>query len=489
MSPEQAKGRPADKRSDIWAFGCVLYEMLTGTRAFAGEDVAETIAAVIRATPDWGRLPPGTPQTIRGLLRRCLAKDRRERLPHIGAARLEVKEALESLDVDMPAVVTPAETASAVAVPLASSRLGARLAWVVAAVMTLGAVALGLLASRVATDAPEMRVELVTPPTSDPVTLAVSPDGRRVVFAATSDGQPVLWLRSLDSTDARPLLGTTRGRVPFWSADSRSIAFFADGVVKRLDVETGSTRDLLKVVTSTGGTWNGEGVILLGMGNVQPIYRVSGDTTEPMPLTRNAPGASHRTPWFLPDGQHFFYTVAGTPRERGVFIGALNGSEPRRLLDDVESQAEFAAGHVLYLLGRTLVARPFDPVQMVFTGEPVTLAQGVAAFSASASGTIAYRTGVNTGLGASGVRQLEWLDRSGHPLGTLADAQSAGPPTLSPDGWPACCDLSSGRYLDARHDEKRTHSTLVEPGERRVSDLVTRWGSRRVSVVPEGCCR
>jgi serine/threonine protein kinase/Tol biopolymer transport system component len=454
MSPEQAKGRPADKRGDIWAFGCVLYEMLTGTRAFGpatgsgssraqsrdeGEDIADTMAAVIRATPDWTRLPPGTPQSIRRLLRRCLEKDRKERLPHIGAARIEVKETLASLDVEMPAVVTPAVAtssvaASAVAVPIASSRPRARLAWLVAGVMTLAAVALGLLAFRAARDAPEMRVELVTPPTSDPVALAVSPDGRRIVFAGISDGQPLLWLRSLDSTDARPLPGTSRGRVPFWSADSRSIGFFSDGIFKRLDVETGSTRDLVKVVTSTGGTSNRDGVILFGMGNLQPVYRVSGDATEPMPMTRNAPGTSHRFPRFLPDGRHFFYTVAGNPRERGVLIGALDGSEPRRLLDDVESQAEFAAGHLFYLLGDTLVAHPFDPVQMVLSGEPVRLAQGVAVFSVSASGTIAYRTGVDTGLGAPGVRQLEWLDRSGHALGTLADAQTAGPPALSPDG-------------------------------------------------------
>ena len=430
MSPEQAKGRPADKRSDVWAFGCVLYEMLTGTRAFDGEDVADTIAAVIRATPDWSRLPPGTPQTIRRLLRRCLAKDRKERLPHIGAARLEVKEALESLDVDMPALVTPA-------VRPARAGWRERVAWAGLALMTLvaiAAIAFGVWAFRPSTSSPpEMRVELMTPPTNDAVTLAVSPDGRRVGFAATSGGQPLRWLRSLESTEARPLPGTDRARTPFWSADGRSIAFFADGVVKRLDVETASTRDLLKVVGSSGGTWNREGVILVGMGNVQPIYRVSGDVLEPMPLTRNAPGTSHRTPRFLPDGRHFFYTVGGTPRERGVFIGAVDGSEPRRLLDDVESQAEFAAGHLFYLLGRTLVARPFDPVQMVFTGEPVNLAQGVAAFSVSANATIAYRTGVDTGLGASGVRQLEWLDRSGHSLGTLADAQSAGPPTLSPD--------------------------------------------------------
>jgi serine/threonine protein kinase/Tol biopolymer transport system component len=449
MSPEQARGRPAEKRSDIWAFGCVLYEMLTGERAFDGEDIAETMAAVIKVTPDWNKLPSSTPQSIRRLLRRCLEKDRKERLPHIGAARLEVKEALASLDVEMPAlvipaVVTPATPAaaapaapSAAAVPIVPAPRRAWLARVVATLSTAAAIVFATLwfAARDRASVPvEKRVEIVTPPTSDPATLALSPDGRRIVFAATSDGQPRLWLRSLDSTDARPLPGTERGRVPFWSADGRSIGFFADGVFKRLDVETGSIRDLLKVVTSTGGTWNRDGVILLGMGNVQPIDRVSADGAEPMPATRNTPGSGHRFPRFLPDGRHFLYTVVGNPREAGVLVGTLDESEPRRLLDGVESPAEYASGHLFYLVGDALVAHPFDPDQILFTSEPVRLAPGVAAFSTSADGTIAYRTGVTTGLGAAGVRQLLWLDRSGHPMGMLADAQTAGPPALSPDG-------------------------------------------------------
>jgi hypothetical protein len=242
MSPEQAKGRPADKRSDIWAFGCVLYEMLAGTRAFEGEDVTETIAAVVRATPDWSKLPSGTPESIRRLLQRCLEKDRKERLPHIGAARLEVKEALANLD---------GEARPVPGAPVRPRRRGERLAWATGLlIMTVVAAGFGLLAFRAESVAPETRVEIATPPTTDPVTLSISPDGRRIVFAATSNGQPHLWLRSLDSTSARPLSGTDRGRVAFWSADSRSIGFFADGTFKRLDLDTGSVRDLLNAVTS-----------------------------------------------------------------------------------------------------------------------------------------------------------------------------------------------------------------------------------------------
>ena len=441
MSPEQAKGRPAEKRSDIWGFGCVLYEMLTGTRAFEGEDIAETMAAVIRATPDWSKLPSGTPQSIRRLLRRCLDKDRKERLPHIGAARLELKEALASLDVELPQVITAvpvATTPVAVAIPVIPSRRGSRLAWVVAGLMTIAAVTLGanLLGVwdlRPALVLPEMRVDIATPPTSDPTTLAISPDGQKILFAATSNGSPQLWLRSLESTTAQPLPGTDRGRIPFWSPDGRSIAFFADGTFKRLDFDTGSVRDLLSAVTSSGGTWNRDNVLLLSMGNVQPIRRVLAEGGEPVPVTQNVGGSSHRTPHFLPDGRHFLYHVVGGSEVRGVYVAALDETQSRRLLD-TESPAAYATGHLFYLLKDTLVARPFDPSSLSFTGESVRVAEGVAGFSVSGGGTIAYRTGTGTGLGATGVRQLEWFDRSGKSLGTLADSQMSGSPVLSPDG-------------------------------------------------------
>jgi serine/threonine protein kinase/Tol biopolymer transport system component len=449
MSPEQAKGRPADKRSDIWAFGCVLYEMLAGVRVFDGEDMTDTMAAVIRATPDWSRLPSGTPQSIRRLLRRCLEKDRKERLPHIGAARLEVKEALASLDVEMPAVITPTVittpvaatpvTTSAVAIPVPPSRRGGWLGWVVAAIATMAAIALGAMwkggweRQPPGLVLPETYVNIATPPTTDPNTLAIAPDGKRILFTALSDDQPRLWLRSLDSPIARALPGTERARVPFWSPDSRSIGFFADGTFKRLDIDTGSVRHLGNAVTSSGGTWNRNGVILLAMGNLQPIQRIPADGGDASAITENVSGSSHRTPYFLPDGQHFLYAAIGTPDARGVYVAALDGFQPRRLLD-VDSPAAYASGHLFYLLQDTLVARPFDLSELAFTGEPVRVAEGVAAFSIAADGTIVYRTGTNTGLGAAGVRQLRWFDRSGHSVGVLGDSESAGPPALSPDG-------------------------------------------------------
>jgi eukaryotic-like serine/threonine-protein kinase len=429
MSPEQAKGRPADKRGDIWAFGCVLYEMLAGARAFEGEDITETIAAVVRATPDWSKLPSGTPQSIRRLLRRCLDKDRKERLPHIGAARLEVKEALANLDVEMPPVMTPI-----VPVRGRARSTGVFAAAAALAMVTAVAVGLWLLAFRRESTAPETRVDLATPPTYDAVSLAISPDGRKVVFAGLSDGLPRLWLRTLDSSSGRALAGTDRGRLPFWSPDSRSIGFFADGTFKRFDVETGVVSDLLNAITTMGGSWNRDGVVLFSMGAVQPIRRISAGGGEATAVTKAEIGSGHRRPYFLPDGNRFLYQVAGGQDARGVYVAALDGSPPRRVLDVEALMPTYSGGHLFYLVQDALLARPINPDQLTFTGEPVRIAQGVAAFSVSADGSIVYRTGVDAGFGAPGARQLVWFKRSGESGDTLGDSQISAPPSLSPDG-------------------------------------------------------
>ena len=421
MAPEQVEGREADSRSDVFAFGAVVYEMATGQKAFAGKSAASIIAAILeREPPALSTLQPLTPRALDHVVSHCLMKDPDERWQSAGDVMRELKWI--------------AEAGSHASVPSPTATRGARrerIAWAGLAIAAIAAIAMGLVGFRPAVVLPEMRVDIATPPSTDATTLAISPDGQRVVFAALSDGQPRLWLRSLDSTDARPLPGTDRGRVPFWSADGRSIGFFADGTFKRIDIETGSVRDLLNAIVSSGGTWNREGVILLAMGNVQPIWRVLADGGEPIAVTRTVAGSSHRTPRFLPDGRHFLYAAAGSSEDRGVYVAALDGSQPRRVLD-VESPAEYASGHLFYLLRDTLVARAFDPIELSFAGEPARVAEGVAAFSVSTNGSIAYRTGTNTGLSAPGARQLVWFDRAGKSLGTLAEF--AAPPALSPDG-------------------------------------------------------
>src|SRR5262249_41958362 len=231
MAPEQAKGREADKRSDIWAFGCVLYEMLTGTRVFAGEDITETIASVVLSSPDWSALPADTPPSIRRLLRRCLEKDRRQRLPDIGVARLEITDALANVDSSASSDATVAST---------RTRRTELFAWALAGVTTIAAIAFGTMAflQRAPIDTRISRTSIVPPanPSGDPAgRLAISPDGRRLAFVARgAGGRNMLWVRLLDGESAQPLPGTEDGAFPFWSPDSRFLGFTAGGKLKKI---------------------------------------------------------------------------------------------------------------------------------------------------------------------------------------------------------------------------------------------------------------
>ena len=454
MSPEQAKGRPADKRSDIWAFGCVLYEMLAGARVFDGEDITDTIAAVIRATPDWSRLPSGMPQSIRRLLRRCLEKDRKERLPHIGAARLEVKEALASLDVEMPAVITPAvitspvvaaavaatpAMASAVAIPVPPSRRGGWLGWVVAAIATMAAVALGVLASRAAPPpaapaASEMRLEIVTPSANSPQSVAMSPNGEMVAFEATSEGRSQLWIRRFDTVSARPLPKTEGASLPFWSPDSGSVGFFADGRLKRIDLGSGTVQDLAEARLPGGGTWNRDGLILFAATSGSPIFRIPALGGEPLAVTtlKTSPEqgvrAGHRSPQFLPDGRHFLFLSRGD----GVYLGELDSSDTRRVLEtDGDRATVYASGHLLFIRKDALWAQRFDAAGLALAGAPFLIAEDVTVADAASStqstaGPIAYRAGT-----LALRRQIVWLGRDGKEIAKV------GPPYTAEGGNPA----------------------------------------------------
>jgi hypothetical protein len=254
MSPEQARGKPADKRSDIWAFGCVLYEMLTGGQAFDGaETVSDAVAAILKNEPDWDRLPENTPASIRTLLRRCLQKDPLKRIPHIGVARIEVDEPSSSATAPVP-------------YRLREPAYGWRVTTIGLVVMLAIIVALWSVQKNGSPDvgAAEMRTDIVTPPSMDPLAVALSPDGKQIAFVASGTGPSRLWVRSLASSSARPLDGTEGASNPFWSPDSRSVGFFAEGRLKRLDVVGGSPHVLAAVSGggSRGATWGTDGVIL-----------------------------------------------------------------------------------------------------------------------------------------------------------------------------------------------------------------------------------
>ena len=431
MSPEQARGKPVDKRTDIWAFGCVLYEMLTGRRTFAGDEVSDVLASVLTREPDLAALPATTPPSIRRLLRRCFQKDRHERLRDIGEARIETREALAQAD---PVVTI-------VSVPGADRRSRERLAWIGAlTALTLSLAASLVLATRPRPAASEMRVEITTPPTTEPVSLAISPDGRTIAFVATSEGQSRLWLRSLGSGSARAVVGTDGAEFPFWSPDGRSVGFFAESKLRRVDVDGGSVQTLANAPGGRGGTWNRDDVILFASLG-RPIFRMPATGGEPVALSRLAQQGSDFSPQFLPDGRHFLYYVRGNPEVRGVYVGRLDAAlDARRLLDSDTSAVLASSGQLLFVRQGTLFAQDFDPIRLALTGAPFPVAErvalevGVAALSVSAAGPIIYRAGSTAEQRARWV----WLDRSGKQVGQASDAIAGGAagfaPSMSPDG-------------------------------------------------------
>ncbi len=441
MAPEQAKGKPVDKRADIWAFGAVLYEMLTGRRAFTGEDTTDTIVAVVSREPDWSALPPDTPPAIRRLLRRCLEKDRKRRLTDAADARLEIEDALTA-----PA----ADPTWAIAAP--SARV--RLPWALVATLSIALVA-GLLVWAPWRPAPalaETRVDIVTPATTDTTSFALSPDGRQMVFVASDDGGSRLWLRSLATTTPQPLAGTEGASFPFWSPDGRSIGFFAATALKRLDLGGGAPQALAPVIRGFGGTWHADGVIVFVPGPGGPLMRVSATGGEVVAVTTLGPQQlGHLWPHMLLGGRQFLFYVRGAPDTTGIYLGTLDGSTPTRLtpadsagvyLPEGPGPAEASrgGGWLLWVRAGALVAQRLDVAQAALTGEPVTLADGMAlndetysnrsAVSVAATGLVAYRTR------AVSRRQLTWFDRSGTARGTVGDPDRNGlsSPALSRDG-------------------------------------------------------
>jgi eukaryotic-like serine/threonine-protein kinase len=431
MSPEQARGKPVDKRTDIWAFGCILYEMLTGSRAFEGDHVTDTLAAVVRADPDWSRLPPGMPSGIRRLLGRCLEKDRTRRLRDIGDA---------ALDIDEGQTETPHRSTA----DRGPARFRERIAWVSALVLLSGVAAtLAFLAFRPAPPAPEMRLEITTPwvgfDNLDAASLALSPNAELLAFVAAAEGLPRLWVRYLNSTTARPIAGTSGATLPFWSPDSRSIGFFADGKLKRVEIASGSVQTLANAPVGRGGSWSRDGVILFTPTNSGLIQRVSATGGEAANVTGKEPQQlSHVFPQFLPDSRHFLFYVQGTAEARGVYVAQLDGGPPIRLLDADAAAIYVPPGRLLFVRQGSLFAQDFDAGRLELSGGPFSVADqvavsggGSAAFSASAAGHVAYRAGLPGGL-----RQLVWVDRSGRELERIGEPIGgvAVNPAISPDG-------------------------------------------------------
>jgi Tol biopolymer transport system component len=412
--------------------------MLTGRRAFDGEDIADTLAFVLTRQPDWTALPTDTPAAIERLLRRCLEKDRKQRLDSAASARLDVEDALK-----------PQPIASVGSLPVAPVRSASRLPWVIAAAASIVAATMSVLWApwRSVPEPAKVSFELQadTPAGgSGAAMLALSPDGKLLVARLVdTDGNTKLWLRPLDRPTWTPIPGTEGGTYPFWSPDGRHIGFgTVDGALKIIDVLAPPAQTLVERLggaVSYGGTWNKDGVILFGQ-NTGPLLRVSASGGQPVQATELniAQGETlHRFPRFLPDGDHFLYLVRSTkPEASGIYVGSLTSKSARRIAP-VTTSVDFAAPNLLLFLGdNTLMAQRFDLRHLEPVGQPVQVAtavfgssSGAAGFSVSDNGVLAMRRGTEY----SG-RQLTWVDQNGKPAGTIGTPALYENPRLSPDG-------------------------------------------------------
>ena len=439
MSPEQAKGKSVDPRTDIWAFGCVFFEMLAGKRPFEGETVPDALAAVIRAEPEWSLLPSNTPQTIRNLLHRCLKKDPRQRLQAIGDARIAIEEVFSGASPDLPSAFEMRTAAWRRALP-----------WSVAtAAVILAALFAAKYFTREPQPSPAIVSQIVPPPNTkfvftgiNPGPPTLSPDGEWLVFSAvSSDGRQLLWVRPLGSAASKPLDGTDGATFPFWSADSHSLGFFANGKLNRIDVSGGPPLALCDVAIGRGGTWGADGTILFTPNVSSPVFRIAASGGLPQQVTTlNASlnERSHRWPQFLPDNKHFLFfapiAVVGTG---GVYAGALGGGAPKLIMQNDSNAVYSLPGYLLFVRQGILMAQRFDANQLRLDGDAVPLVEHVgvnaitsrAIFAVSETGIMMYEAG-NT-MGDSD--QLVWYDRTGKQIEAMGTPGLYLEPSVSAD--------------------------------------------------------
>ena len=448
MSPEQARGEAVDRRADIWAFGVVLMEMLTGDRVYAGRTVSDTLASVLAREPEWENLPEDLPSSIRALLERCLEKEIRDRLQAIGEARFVIEKYLEDPEAERMAAI---ETAGAEA---PASR--AKLPWVVAGLVALSALAVGFWGfaqlQLVGQPQPLVRTSILPPEGHDwwldtvsPGRVAISRDGRHLAFSAVAEGgnTPQLWIRPLDSSVGRPVPNTEGAAYPFWSPDGRHVGFFADRKLKKIAVAGGPPVTLCEASNGKSGSWSRQGVIVFAPSNMGEIYRVPAAGGDCVALTQIDSGSgenSHRHPQFLPDDERFLYLVRNSGGENLIRIGSVDGSVSRDVISTPTS-AMFASGRILFTRESTLMAQDFDAESLELSGEAVPLVENVlqvtgaalAVFSVSEGGNLVYQTGDSTANS-----QLVWLDRSGQEISTLGDLADQANIRASRDGlWVA----------------------------------------------------
>jgi Tol biopolymer transport system component len=514
MSPEQVRGQEADHRADIFSFGVILFEMLSGRRAFSGESAIEVMNAILKEElPELvetnAKISPALDKTVR----RCLEKKPERRFQtaiDLGFA-LEALSTLSGSRQELRFDTAPSTMTESVG----WKRLlrDARLSWAVAAILSLLTLGLGWahFMRKPAMGVSVFKASILPPEKSSFENIAVSPDGRHLAFTAASGGKVQLWVLAFDSSEAKPLAGTQGARLPFWSPDSHHIGFFAGDHLKKIEVTGGPAQTLCDAAAPYGGAWNRAGVIIFGLapGGLLKVSETGGEVTPVTTLDRPGQENAHRYPTFLPDGRHFLYSIqSGRKETRGVYIGSLDGTLKQRLLDDftvikyvaaVPGDAANVAGWLLFVRDGALLARPFDINQLDFTGEQFSISDKVGCdplyfnyftFSVSDNGVLVFDPSLKRQR-----RQYRWVDRRGQTIKELDVVTGLGrhwlspdekrfiadrldPQTVSNDLW--MCDVTGSNSLRFTSDPANDLSPVWEPSGRRIVWSSTRDGVQRL---------
>ena len=440
MSPEQAKGKPVDRRADIWAFGCVLYEMLTGQMAFNGETVTDTLAAVIKEEPDCSQLPAGMPMRVRVLLQRCLQKDPKQRLRDIGDARISIEEVLAGAPEPSSVAATP------ISAPLRGWRM--LMAGIVALLLVVVVTALVVWNLKPSPLRPITRTVIALPPGQQLAGLengpavALSPDGTHLAYVARQGSAPQLYLRAMNSLEAKPVAGTEGATEPFFSPDGQWLGFFASGKLKKVSVRAGASLNLGDAPSPNGASWGSQGIIAFAPINVGTLQQVSDSGSTPQPLSRiEKDENTHRWPEFLPGGKALLFAAGLTNTNwtnAQVVVQSIRTGELRNLVHGGMNPRYAPSGHLVYAQGGSLVAVPFDPQRLEVTGAAIPVAEGVlqspvsgaAQYSFSLTGSLVYVPG---GI-QSAQSRLVWVSRNGTEQPLAASIRAYQFPRISPDG-------------------------------------------------------
>ncbi len=497
MSPEQVEGDEVDGRSDIFSLGAVLFEVVTGKRAFEGKSSLSICSAILeRNPPPISFLIPKTPPALDHAIGRCLVKDRDERWQSIRDLGHELKWIAQ----DGPKPGVAAQAAS-------PGKFRASIPWAVAAVLALVCIALAVkFAARAPQSARVVRSSLLPPQGSSflPYSFAIAPDGNRLAFVVLgADGKTALWVRGLSSYNAQQITGTEGAVFPFWSPDSLHVGFFAQGRLKAVDLANSAVQDICDAPGFFGGTWNQDGVIVFAPGITGPIYQVRAAGGTPQPVTTVASGSSeaHHWPFFLPDGKHFLYSVNWTGHSDtvrpGIYVAAIDSGTSKFVSSETSGNILFASGNLLYVSDRTIMAQPFDTASLQTTGPALPLTQQEvdkffdfwqSGFSVSQDGKLVFQSA------ADAPSHLVWYDPAGKELGQFPELGYEGP-QFSPDGRSLAVysdDQHNGKHFIRVYDLERGISTRLTDGGGESSPVWSRDGksiafrdaSLNVEVVP-----